>query len=207
MVETAQLSRWRGDFGNAYIERNEVTPENHQKRQNVWQDILKKTSSSEVKSILEVGSNIGLNIRALKEVSKAELYAVEPNPKARQRILDDNVLDQHHVLDGSAFALPFDDASKDLVFTCGVLIHVHPDDLQKACNEIYRVSKKYILAIEIFSKKSEVIHYRGYDDMLFKRDYGLKWLEFYPNLKPIAQGFLWQPTTSIDDSVWWLFEK
>jgi pseudaminic acid biosynthesis-associated methylase len=207
MGETAQLARWRSDFGNAYIERNEVNETNLQKRESVWTKILSEIKSDPPQSILEVGCNIGLNIRALGQVSKAELFGIEPNPLARQRILKDKVLDKDHIQDGSAFALPFADQSKDLVFTCGVLIHVHPDDLERAFKEIYRVSSKYILAIEIFSKKPEVIHYRGYDDMLFKRDFGLKWLGYNPDLKPIAQGFLWQPTTSIDDSVWWLFEK
>ena len=207
MGETAQLQRWRNDFGNAYIERNEVTDSNIQQREKVWSKILNEVHAAKPQSILEVGSNIGLNMRALKNVTKADLFAIEPNPKARERMLKDQVLDANHILDGSAFSLPFADASKDLVFTCGVLIHIHPDDLERAFHEIYRVSSKYILAIEIFSKQPEVIHYRGYDDMLFKRDYGLKWMEHYPNLKPIAQGFLWQPTTSVDDSVWWLFEK
>lgn len=207
MGETAQLSRWRSDFGNEYISRNEVTEDTIQKRAQAWTRILKEIDVQKPNTILEVGSNIGLNIRALKQITKAELFAIEPNPLARERVLQDQVLDSNHAKDGSAFSLPFSDESIDLVFTCGVLIHIHPDDLEKAFKEIYRVSNRYILAIELFSKKPELVHYRGYDDMLFKRDFGLAWLAHSPHLKPIAQGFLWQPITSIDDAVWWLFEK
>ena len=46
---------------------------------------------------------------------------------------------------GNAIALDFSDAHFDLVFCAEVLEHVGTKDLGKACDEIARVSRKYLL--------------------------------------------------------------
>lgn len=206
MTQTAQLERWSGDFGDAYIERNTASGDAIEKRQAGWQKIL-KAFPSQPQSILEVGCNVGINLRALNNLTDATLYGVEPNLTALQHLRDANIVAEGNLYDGNIFDIPLNDNGVECVFTSGVLIHIAPNDLEAAYRELYRVSSKYILSIELFSKKPESINYRGHDDMLFKRDFGLKWLEIFPDLVPIEQGFLWQPITGVDDATWWLFEK
>lgn len=205
-MTTAQLERWKGDFGNAYIERNIASQDSVGKRQVAWQKILNSFPLAP-RSFLEIGCNVGINLRALSHLSKADLYGVEPNAVALNKLKTDNIVSSQNLHEGNIFQIPFKDESVECVFTSGVLIHVAPEDLDAAYRELYRVSSRYILSIELFAKNPETISYRGHDDMLFKRDFGLKWLEIFPDLVPIEQGFLWLPITGVDDATWWLFEK
>lgn len=202
-----QIETWQGDFGNAYIERNLPSDKRIEDRERAFSEILSHTKGGEPVSILECGCNIGLNLRALKRITPAALYACEPNARARSVLLQDEVLAESRLTDGTLQALPYEDASFDLVFTSGVLIHVHPDQLEAAYREMYRVSSRYVLSIEYFSKHPETIRYQGRDDLLFKRDFGGMWLDLYPELKPVANGFFWERTSGLDDVTWWLFEK
>ncbi len=206
MAETAQLDAWTGEFGDAYIDRCVASEEAIRNRAKAWADMMRPIEATTPKSILEVGCNIGINQRALKRLFDAELFAVEPNPKAREVVLSDEVLDSEHLHAASALKLPFADHSMDMCFTSGVLIHISPDDLMQACSEMFRVSRRYILCAEYFSRDPQEISYRGHAGLLFKRDFGSYWLDNF-ELEPIAHGFHWRRTTGIDDVTWWLFEK
>jgi len=208
MKNTIQLDHWRGNFGDAYISRNETEPEQLTARRKMWEQVLSPTvNGKEPESILEVGANIGLNLRALKEVSPAVLYGLEPNPMARQRMVDDGVVPADRAIDGTAQAIPLNDGAVEMSFTCGVMIHIHPEDLAAACKEISRVTKRYIACIEYFDAAPCSIPYRGRDDLLFKRDFGSFWMEQEPTLKLLDYGFFWKPVTTLDNLTWWLFER
>ena len=193
-----QIEAWEGELGNAYIERN--GDKTIQSRIAMWRRILRDITPE---TILEVGANIGLNIRALRKVTEAKLLAVEPNNAAR-RVLK-TVTDDAY--DGTADKLWLANDTVNLVATCGVLIHIHPDDLADACAEMYRVSNRYIVCIEYFSDKPEEIEYRGQSGMLWKRDFGSFWMEQHPDLKLLDYGFFWRRATGLDNLTWWLWEK
>ena len=192
------LEVWVGEFGDSYIERN--GDKTIQSRAAMWRRVLRDITPG---TILEVGANIGLNIRALQKVTGARLLAVEPNNAAR-RVLK-TVTDDAY--DGTADKLWLADGSVNLVATWGVLIHIHPDDLADACAEMYRVSNRYIVCIEYFSDKPEEIEYRGQSGMLWKRDFGSFWMEQHPDLKLLDYGFFWRRATGLDNLTWWLWEK
>ncbi|HDY86917.1 MAG TPA: methyltransferase domain-containing protein [bacterium] len=182
---------WRGDFGNAYTKRNiPLLVE----RIKLWEKILPLA----VRSICEVGSGAGANLEALSHLTNAELIGIEPNELARY---------SYGGLDGTAQNIPLKDDSVEFAFTCGVLIHIPPKDLGKACDEIYRISSKYIACIEYFSDEPESKPYRGYDSLLFKRDFGSYWLDRFPDLKVIDYGFFWKRMTGLDNLTYWIFEK
>jgi spore coat polysaccharide biosynthesis protein SpsF len=63
------------------------------------------------------------------------------------------------------------------------------------------------MALEYFSKSPETITYRGHDNLLFKRDFGSFYLDLFPDLAAVAEGFLWRRTTGYDDATWWVFRK
>jgi hypothetical protein len=94
----------------------------------------------------------------------------------------------------------------DLVFTAGVLIHIPLGDLPLALSEIYRVSKRYILAIEYFAQEETVVHYRGYDNLLWKRDFLRHYQSQFPELTLVRSGFL-TSEDGFDKTHWWLLEK
>ena len=50
--------------------------------------------------------------------------------------------------DGHAADLIFAPDAFDLVLTCGLLIHIPPDQIRQVIEELVRVSKRYVLAIE-----------------------------------------------------------
>lgn len=205
--ERYQLDTWRGDFGDSYTERNVADAAALRSRTKMWVQILRCIEGDTPSSILEVGANQGLNLRTLNHLTDAELFALEPNAKARQILLDDEVLQPQNLHDSFASSIPLEDGSVDMAFTSGVLIHVPPSDLLASCQEMHRVSRKFIVCAEYFSVEPEEIKYRGHDDLLFKRDFGDFWMSNFPDLKLRDYGFLWKRATDLDNLTWWVFEK
>ena len=209
MEINSQIDLWRGEFGNEYAMRNAATAERVRNQTRFWAklvDILARRSELP-SSILEVGANVGINLRALGNLVDAQFYAVEPNENACATLVRDRVAPAAQVLNTSGEAIALPDASVDMVFTAGVLIHVNPNNLSKVCSEIYRVARKIIVCAEYFNAFPETVVYRGHDDKLFKRDFGSFWLEQYPSLKLIDYGFAWKPVTGLDNITWWMFAK
>jgi spore coat polysaccharide biosynthesis protein SpsF len=204
---TPQVDFWRGDFGDLYTDRNIASNEQLRARVALWSEIMSHTIGAIPESILEVGANLGVNLRALRAVTGARLCAVEPNDKARAILVADGIVQPDDLRGGDASSIDFPAGACDLVFTSGVLIHIHPDHLLSSLEEIHRCSARWIGCIEYFSDKPEMIPYRGHEDRLFKRDFGALWLDNFPSLLVRAYGFAWKRVTGLDNLTWWLFEK
>ena len=201
------LDAWSGGFGDAYTARNAATDDAVRGRARIWGQVLSRMQGDYPKSALEVGANLGLNLRALPSLLPIDLYGLEPNAAARARLVEDRVLPADRVLEGFGHAIPLPDASVDLAFTTGVLIHVDPSLLEQTVREIHRVSAKYVFCAEYFSPKAETIAYRGEDGLLFKNDFGGLYLDLFPDLELVDCGFFWRRATVMDDCVWQLFRK
>jgi pseudaminic acid biosynthesis-associated methylase len=204
---TSQLAAWTGDFGDAYADRNDF---DDWKLAPGTEAFRRMVGGLKTESILEVGSNIGLNLLFLNTLFQGsqKLYAVEPNAKAFHRLTSQDRVRLAGAWNTDAFHLPLADASVDLVFTAGVLIHIAPEDLGAALDEIVRVSRRYVLCIEYFSHQPVEVPYHGHSGLLFKRDFGAFYLDRFPQLRPVDYGFLWQREFKIFDNLnWWLFEK
>lgn len=201
------LKHWRGEFGDSYTERNRTfAPESLRARETLWSEILSLCQPAPA-SIIEIGSNVGENLRAIARIQPAALHALEPNASARARLVEDGVVPAERVMDGIASAIPLADEACDLAFTSGVLIHVHPDDLLSATSEIVRVARRYVVCIEYFADRPEEVTYRGHEGLLFKRDFGGFYLDHFPSLTPLGCGFAWRRTTGLDNVTWWVFRK
>jgi pseudaminic acid biosynthesis-associated methylase len=205
--DTEQLKFWRGDFGNAYTERNTTDPALLRARIAMWAPIMSELVGAPPRSILEVGANIGNNLRALRHLTNAEFFAVEPNEKAREIMVEDDLVPAANIRDGMAANIDLPDGAADLAFTSGVLIHIHPDELEASCREIHRVASRYIVCIEYFADRPEEIEYRGHSERLFKRDFGGYWLDLFPEMETAAYGFAWKRLTGLDNLTWWIFRK
>src|SRR5688572_16151651 len=107
---------WSGDFGNAYIDRNR-DPRWVASNLALFSRVLQRTSS--IRTVLELGSNIGLNLRALRTLlPDAGLSAVEINENAAAELK--SALPEVDVHVGSILEFK-PRGSFDLVFTKGVL--------------------------------------------------------------------------------------
>ncbi len=207
MSGSRPVDQWRGEFGAAYITRNVADEAAVRQRTLMWGRFMWQMMSALPKSILEVGCNIGINLRALDRVVGAELFAVEPNSAAREVVLREGVLPADHLFDADASKLPMADGAVELSFTTGVLIHVPPSELDAAVDELYRVSSRYILMSEYFADQPEEKSYRGQEGLLFKRDFGKFMLDRHPDLMILDYGFFWRDAGAVDNGNWWLFRK
>ena len=193
---------WSGSFGDAYNRRNSG-PGQQPSRLAMFSKIMAKTHG--VRSILEVGCNTGENLKALDELMPdVHLSGVEINRDAAAKAM--NVAP---VTEGSFLDMDLDIA--DLVLSCGVLIHIDPDDLELAYQTIYEGAARYVLMIEYYSPEPAEILYRGHEGRLWKRDFAgefIDYAEWQANpVKVVDYGFIWhRDTFPQDDVTWFLME-
>lgn len=204
---TPQLNAWKGTFGDEYTSRNRGAGSSISRGVRAYKAVLQDL---QIGSVLEVGSNIGRNLLFLSKAMKTnvKLFAVEPNINAFRELTTKKELDLAGAWNCTAFEIPLADDSIDLVFTSGVLIHISPEDLPKATDEIVRISSRYVFCCEYFSDTPTEISYRGREGLLFKRDFGAFYDERYPQLECIRYGFWWKRDFKMFGNLnWWLFRK
>jgi pseudaminic acid biosynthesis-associated methylase len=172
-----------------------------------WQKMLNALQISEIESFLECGSNIGRNVGILAELMPTwAANVIEISAEALKICAERYQIASSY--NGPIKDSAFDDTF-DLVFSCGVLIHVSPDDLLKTMQKMYDHSSRYMLIAEYFSRTPESIVYRGELNKLFKRDFGKLFVENFP-VKVLDSGFLWSynyEASGFDDITYWVFEK
>jgi pseudaminic acid biosynthesis-associated methylase len=105
---------------------------------------------------------------------------------------------------------PLDRAqSFDLTFTKTVLIHINPDVLAAVYDNLYQLSRRYIMVCEYYNPTPVVVNYRGHSDRLFKRDFAGDLIDRY-QLKLVNYGFSYHRDNYQryqDDVTWFLLEK
>ena len=199
-----QSDIWSGDFGDDYTDRNKINYRNNLK---VFIDVITALKNKyHDYSVLEIGCNKGHNLTALKFLGfkQVNIIGVDINDYALRLAREDG----HNVINENILNLSFDNNTFDLVFTMGVLIHISPDDIDKAVKEMCRVSKKYILAMEYPADTEEVVHYHGRDDLLWKRNFARVLTEANPNIRIIGHWNWGGKYSSFYDRLdGWLFEK
>jgi len=190
---TDQLGQWTRDFGRSYTDRNTMSPDEMDagfalqfgvRKSTIYRELVGPTRLPAGRA-LEVGCNIGLQLQLLRLANRRlELHGLEPQEYAlaRARVLAPEV--SFH--QGTAFDMPFPDDSFDLVFTHGVLIHLHPRDLPKAIGEMCRVSRRFILCHEYYARETTEVRYQGSDGLLWKTDFAARFREACPSLQEVA---------------------
>jgi pseudaminic acid biosynthesis-associated methylase len=190
---------WAGDFGAAYAERTDPSTVD---RSRFWRKLLDRFPAER---ILEVGCNTGVNLQAISTVrGDDQLVGVDVSHDALRRTRER--LPGVDSLWARARSLPFRDGWFDLAFTTGVLIHQPEESLRDVMSEVVRVSRRYVLCGEYFSAETVEVPYRGERGALFKRDYGRLYLDNFPELHLLDEGYLSQGD-GWDDVTWWLLEK
>jgi pseudaminic acid biosynthesis-associated methylase len=193
MTETKQENFWKKDFGKEYSDRNSWQSDTE------WDEFYKGNWGStkleinetvmkglpKSSKILEVGCNIGMQLRGFQRMGFENLYGVELQHYAVEKAKQ--VTENINIIQGSGFDLPFRDEYFDLVCTNGVLIHIAPADHKKIMSEIYRCSKKYIMGWEYFAPEITDINYRGNIGYLWKADFLKIYQSIFPSLKVVER--------------------
>jgi pseudaminic acid biosynthesis-associated methylase len=198
-----QETFWAERYADDYIKKNTVFDASLAFK--AWKTML--NSTKEIKTFLECGCNIGRNLDALEKVlPSASQSIIEISKPAFDFVSKRHVLAQK--FNGSILESSLKD-SFDLVFTMGVLIHIHPEQLFLNLQKVYNYSNKYLLFGEYFSRVPVMVDYQGEKDRLFKRDFGGFVMDNFP-VKLLDYGFLWGRVfdrAGFDDITWWVFEK
>lgn len=200
---TEQEAFWRGEFGDAYSDRN-AGEALIAAATGLFARALSRTGR--IDSLIEFGTNRGLNLVALKRLlPHCRLSGVEINAKAHAAA---SALGVAEVLNGSLFDYPVTEAF-DLALIKGVLIHLAPERLPDAYAKLHAASRRYILLSEYYNPSPVEVAYRGHSGKLFKRDFAGELLDRYPDLRLVDYGFVYHrdPVFPADDATWFLLEK
>jgi len=201
--KTEQEKFWAEKFGTEYIERNrsaEILTQNIFLFSRIFSKIEK------IRSVIEYGANIGLNLRALRAlISELELSAVEINKDAVKEL---KKIENIKVFNKSILEFKID-KPRDFALIKTVLIHLNPDMLSQVYELLYQSSSRYICIAEFYNPVPVEVNYRGFSGKLFKRDFAGEMLDKYDDLKLIDYGFCYHrdihfPKTDI---TWFLMEK
>jgi len=188
---TSALDLWRGEFGNAYTDRNWV---DWRSRRPFWGRILNVTGA---RSVLEIGCNAGWNLSAIKaESPDVRVAGTDINPHALEQAHAAG-LEVYECLDFRKVPGKF-----DLVFTAGVLIHVEPDNIGEMMDAAIEKSFRWVAAIEYECEVEEVVPYRGYDDKCWRRPYGQMYRD-----RGLSLHASWNDAPGFDRCTAWLLKK
>lgn len=202
--KTDQEAFWAGEFGSEYIQRNQgdaLLASNL--------DFFAKAlrAARGVKTVIEFGANIGMNLKALKLLHPMqEQHGIEINAEAGHQlaqIIPAGNVHQTSILDFQP------DQNWDLVLIKGVLIHINPDVLSQVYDKLVASSGRYLLVAEYYNPAPVAIAYRGHADRLFKRDFAGEIMDRHPQMQLVDYGFAYRrdPSFPQDDITWFLMEK
>ena len=123
--KTDQENFWAGKFGDDYIKRN-MSSEMISSNINFFSKAL--SNAQRIESCIEFGSNIGLNLLAIKNLfPKINLHAVEINKNACDKL--STIIPKKNIINKSL--LIFLQKKFDLCIVKGVLIHINPKNYKK----------------------------------------------------------------------------
>ena len=208
MKKTEQEMFWEGEFGTEYSDRN-VGANILASNLALFTDIFKRVPK--LNSVIEFGSNIGMNLKALDLLYPGQAQsAVEINVVAAKKINDSLPNSRVFNLAISDFEPGMlVDGPCDLALIKGVLIHINPEQLNMVYEKLYVSSKRFILVCEYYNPKPDTVSYRGHADKLFRRDFAGELLDTYADLKLVNYGFVYHRDASFpqDDLTWFLLER
>lgn len=202
--KTQQEEFWAGQFGTDYISRNksaQLLASNHA----FFSRILGRTQG--VESVLEIGANVGMNIRALKNLlPEGDFWGVEINTEAHSEL--SALIGEEKAFLGSALDVDLR-VSFDLVFTKTVLIHIAPEHLEQIYKKLADLSHRYVLIAEYYNPSPVSVKYRGHEERLFKRDFAGEFLEHNTGFELVDYGFVYHRDRVYpqDDITWFLMKR
>jgi len=202
-----QIEFWRGEFGDRYIGRN-TSQELFNSNIVFFDKIIRRNKLENIETYIEIGANIGMNIRAINKVCPNwNSFGLEPNGTAFEQLR--SVVTQSD----NAINRPIQEFNPsrqwDLVLTKTVLIHVTPEDLPNTYKKIATMARNYVLIAEYYNPTPVGIEYRGHINKLFKRDFAGEFISENPDFSLIDYGFTYKgdPVAPQDDITWFLLRR
>ena len=193
--KTEQEAFWAGEFGNAYIERNQGDA------------LLALRATRGLNSCIEFGANIGMNLKAIQLLHPTiHASAIEINAAAATQLQEVIAPDNVH----NTSILDFEPTrTYDLALIKGVLIHINPNELPLVYDKLVASCGRYLMVAEYYNPAPVTIPYRGHADRLFKRDFAGEIMDRHPQLQLLDYGFAYRrdPNFPQDDISWFLMEK
>jgi pseudaminic acid biosynthesis-associated methylase len=202
--KTEQEAFWAGEFGTAYMERNQGDA---LLASNLHFFAKALRAALGVDSCIEFGANIGMNLRALKLLYPAqEQFGIEINADAVREL--GIVIPPSHVIHSSILDF-IPQRTWDLVLIKGVLIHIDPSVLEQVYEKLVTAAARYLLIAEYYNPSPVAVTYRGHSNRLFKRDFAGEIMERRPEMKLVDYGFAYRrdPNVPQDDINWFLLER
>jgi pseudaminic acid biosynthesis-associated methylase len=202
--KTDQEAFWAGNFGTEYINRNQGDA---LQASNLAFFAKALHQAKGLKTCIEFGANIGMNLKALKLLyPELDAHAIEINTDAAQelsKVVPRTQVHNQSILDFSAFE------KWDLTLIKGVLIHLNPEVLPQVYDKLFAACGRYLLVAEYYNPVPVAISYRGHSDRLFKRDFAGEIMDRHSQLQLIDYGFAYRRDTNFpqDDITWFLLEK
>lgn len=193
MGDNFQINTWGSDFGKEYTDRNTFDTQGlndlYHKEYGISRTEMNKKFLVDINlidgRILEVGCNVGNQLRLLQEMGFKNLYGIELQEYAVEKAK--SLTKGINIIQGTGDNIPFKDGFFDMVFTSGVLIHISPSNIENVMDEIYRCTRKYIWGFEYYADEYTTVAYRGNQDLLWKTNYARLYLEKYPGLKLVKE--------------------
>jgi len=144
--KTEQEAFWAGDFGTDYIQRNQgdaLLASNL----DFFGKALRQARG--IKSCIEFGANIGMNLKALKLLHPdIDAHAIEINAEAAKQLGELIPPAQVH----NRSILDFSPARQwDLTLIKGVLIHINPEVLPQVYDKLFAACGRYLLVAEYYN--------------------------------------------------------
>jgi len=203
--KTEQEAFWSdSEWALEYIKRNNLDKVKNNIK--FFSDIFSSCTNN-IKSVIEFGSNIGLNLHAIDKLfNNIDIAAIEISPDAVDELKKlDFINDIYHesILDVNI------EVQRDFVFIKTVLIHINPDFLDLVYEKLYTASNRYIMIAEYYNPTPTTISYRGNKDRLFKRDFAGEMMNKYPDLELVDYKFSYHRDNNFpqDDITWFLLKK
>ena len=202
--KTEQEAFWAGNFGTEYIQRNQG---DGLLASNLHFFAKALRGARGIKSSIEFGANIGMNLKALNLLHPGiDAHAIEINAEAAKQL--GMVIPPANVYNTSI--LDFTPARNwDLTLIKGVLIHINPEVLPQVYDKLVASTGRYLMVAEYYNPAPVAIPYRGRSDRLFKRDFAGEIMDRHPQLQLVDYGFAYHrdPNVPQDDITWFLMEK
>ena len=186
---------WAQSYGVNYIVKG-LGEDWETTRVPLWENVVAELRACE--TILEIGCNIGMNVRAINKLQpQARITGLEINRICVDLVKKD--LPYVDVIHDSL--LSYKGRNKwDMVLSRGVLIHINPDALPEAYKKLGRMARKYVFLAEHYSESVEIdAGYppsgRGFDkqdDFLWRRDFFTEFEQENPEFKRVRE-FTWPP--------------
>lgn len=193
MKDNFEESTWVSDFGKDYTDRCTFSPEELNSFYKKEYGLSRLDMNNrffyglglEDKRVLEVGCNVGNQLRLLQEMNFKHLYGIELQSYAVEKAK--SLTTGINIIQATGDNIPFKDNFFDLVFTSGVLIHISPENINTILDEIYRCSNEYIWGFEYYADKYTEVNYRGNEGLLWKTNFAKLYLDRFSDLVQVKE--------------------